>query len=125
MADPLRQPAVGVQTRSKPPGLGEGARLEVSPERGRVVEADLQPVLALVQPELLVGAGRAEGLRLLRVEEEVRGPRTLDVVDRLELVLDLVDEPQLQLGNPPPRGSRPASTSTVSRVSLPVRRQAS
>src|SRR4029453_5883345 len=94
--------------------------LEPGPQRGRVVEADLQAIPVLAQPQLLVRAGRSEQLRLLGVEEEERGPRTLDVVDRLELVLHLVDN--LQFGSPPPRGRRPASTSTLSRVSLPVRR---
>src|SRR5215470_2556218 len=92
VAHPLGQPAVRVQPRSEPAGVGERARLEVGPEGGGVVEPDLQTVLGLVQPELLVGAGRAKRLRLLGVKEEVRGPRTLDVVDRLELVLDLVDD---------------------------------
>src|SRR5215472_769009 len=92
VAHPFGQPAVGVQTRREPPGVGEGAGLEVSPQPGGVVEADLQTVLVLVQPELLVGAGNAEGLRLLGMEEEVRGPGTLDVVDRLELVLNLVHQ---------------------------------
>src|SRR5262245_4153216 len=120
VAHPFGQPAVGVEPEREPGGVAERARLEPVSQRGRVVKANLQPIRVLPHPQLLVRAGRTEQLRLLGVEEEQRGPRTLDGVDRLEVVLHLVHQPQL--GSPPPRGRRPASTSTVSRVSLPVRR---
>lgn len=120
MAHALGEAAVGVEPGGEPAGIVQRPIVEVGPQRGRVVEADLEPVLVLVQPELLVRLRRAEQLGLLGVKQEVGGPRTLDVVDGLELVLDLVDE--LQLGSPPPGGRSPASTSTLSSVSLPVRR---
>ena len=97
----------------------------LGPEAGSEVEPQLQGVALLAEPQLLVGGGEGQSRRRLGGDEEGRDARTVEVVDGLQLILDVVDQgngDRSQCESPPRGGSSPASTSTASRVSLPVRR---
>jgi hypothetical protein len=95
------------------------------PELRAEVEPDVERPVRLVDPQLFLDLGGAQQGGRVRMEEELRGPGALDVVDGFQLILDLIDQGQLgraQLGSPRLGGSSPASTRTVSSASLPVRR---